>query len=106
MNYDDVVASATSGIQTPELVSAAYSIGEAKMALDIAQGTYGRNATGIALPVERRLMTADYTVYGEGRSFTGTFVADFVVGTDLCMIVEAPQGAQFSGDRLNRLVAA
>jgi hypothetical protein len=105
MNYDEVVAAAASGDQTPDLVSAAFAVGEAKMALAIAQGTYWRCVTGTALPVERRTVNASYTIHGEGCDFVGAFTADYVVGTDLCMVVAAPQGAQFSDDRLNRLVA-
>lgn len=104
MKYEEIVNAATSGEQTPALVSSAFAIGEAKMALEIAQGAYWRNPTGVALPVERRTIRAEYSVHGEGRGFVGQFVVDQVTGTDLCMVIEAPQGAQFSDDRLNKLV--
>lgn len=104
MKYEEIVDAVKSGEQTPVLVSAAFAIGEAKMALEIAQGTYWRNPTGVALPVDRRSIRAEYSVHGECRVFVGHFVVDQVTGTDLCMVVDAPQGAQYSDDRLNKLV--
>lgn len=76
------------------------------MAMEIARGTYWRNATGVVLPVTRREVDAEYLVFGEPCPFVGTFCADFIDGTDgLCLVVSAPEGAQFETDRLERLVA-
>jgi hypothetical protein len=98
MTYEEIIDAITSGIQTVEMVAAAFAIGESRMATDIALGCSWRGPTGKELEFTEELeLIGDHVCgYGVAGWATGEFKARQLVGTKLYLVAAAPSGSGYT----------